>query len=78
MRISIVIAISTWPFPALFLRFTFPARFTHMGKVSLFQIHLMDFLRLLIAASATARVVSAGDIFAARTHFTAEVLCTLH
>jgi hypothetical protein len=30
MGIRIVSAISTWPFPTLFLRSTFPAMFTHI------------------------------------------------
>ena len=37
MGIRIVSAISTWHFLALFLRFTFFAKFTHMGHLQRYR-----------------------------------------
>jgi hypothetical protein len=35
LKLLVISAISTWLFPELFLHSTFPARFTHMSKLSL-------------------------------------------
>jgi hypothetical protein len=61
MGIRIISAISTWPFPALFLHSTFPARFTYMGyesRLTKIKLHLYGRISIDIGSKQYVHFVS--------------------